>query len=438
MGVIASQLAQIVGTEGVGNWETVEPRVRSQLSHAIASDSQLDCVVYPSSPSELAEVLACAHQNDWAVLPYGNGSKLHWGGLAANIGLGVSTARLDRLIEHAIGDLTVTVEAGMPFSTLQATLAAAGQFLAIDPVYTDSATVGGVVATADTGSLRQRYGGVRDMVIGLSFVRADGAIAKAGGRVVKNVAGYDLMKLFTGSWGTLGIISQLSLRVYPLPDTSQTVVLQGSVEAIAKATHTVLASGLSPTAVDLTAPQTSERLGIGTDLTLISRFQGLDVGIKEQTAQLLQVGQALDLKRSVYAGADETNLWQRLQHQLASNTIDAAITCKIGVLPAQAAQSLSQIAALIPSIETGLIHAASGLGVLRFSHQHITIETLLEIRNLCQSQGGFLSILEAPISLKHQLDTWGYAGNAIGLMQKIKQQFDPKQLLSPKRFIDSI
>ena len=161
-------------------------------------------IAMPQTATELAELVAKANADRAPIVVAGNRTKLEWGGIVTGAKSIVTTQKLDRLIAHAVGDLTVTVEAGMQFARVQEVLAAAGQFLPLDPVYPDRATIGGIIATANTGSLRHRYGGVRDLLLGISFVRADGKIAKAGGRVVKNVAGYDMMKLFTGSYGTSG------------------------------------------------------------------------------------------------------------------------------------------------------------------------------------------------------------------------------------------
>jgi glycolate oxidase FAD binding subunit len=426
---IAQTLESIIGASGVKTWESLEREERSRFTPALAPNSSAQCIAYPKTLEELSEVLACAYANHWRVLPYGQGSKLHWGSLT-EIDLIVSTARLNRLIDHAVGDLTVTAEAGMKVADLQTELVKGGQFLAIDPSYASTATLGGIIATGDTGALRQRYGGIRDMLIGLSFVRSDGAIAKAGGRVVKNVAGYDLMKLFTGSYGTLGIISQVTFRIYPLPAAARTVMLQGDEEAIAEAIKTLLASALTPTAIALLPVQT---LGL-KNMGLLTRFQNIEVSVDQQSARLLQVGEALGLKGQSWAGTEEAQLWQQLQEQIETHSPEFPIACKIGVLPSKAVETLERMRAIAPT--TGCIYAGSGLGMLRFGD--LSAQTLLKLRDLCQAQGGFLTVLEAPIALKQTLDVWGYSGNALELMQKIKHQFDPKNLLSPRRFVGGI
>jgi glycolate oxidase FAD binding subunit len=436
MNSIAHQLESIVGADAIHPWDALEPTLKHQITQAVSPNSRVEQVVYPETQEMLGEVIACAHRDRCPMLLCGSGSKLHWGGLVEGIRLIISTARINRLIDHAVGDLTVTAEAGMKLIDLQAQLATAGQLLAIDPAYAKTATLGGIVATADTGALRQRYGGIRDMLIGLSIVRSDGQVAKAGGRVVKNVAGYDLMKLFTGSYGTLGAIAQVSFRIYPLPPASRTVVLTGETESIATATATLLASGLSPVAIELVTPELTLALLSQQEMGLIVRFQSLDVSVAKQTDYLLQLGQAIGLRSHCLTGADEQHLWQQLPEQMQTHPQETEITCKIGVLPSNAADMLNKLSHLAPSLKLGLIHAASGLGLLRF--QSLSPERLMQIRELCQAQGGFLSVLAAPVAFKQSIDVWGYAGNALDAMQKIKQQFDPENLLSPHRFVNGI
>lgn len=434
---VIAQIESIVDSDGVDDWENIEAIRRVGIEKAILPETTPSCIVYPHTQAELAEVISCAHRNKWRVLPYGGGSKISWGGLV-EVDLIVSTQRLNQLIQHAVGDLTVTVEAGTRFADVQDILATAGQFLAIDPTALESATMGGIVATADTGSWRQRYGGVRDQLLGISFVRADGQIAKAGGRVVKNVAGYDLMKLFTGSYGTLGIITQVTFRVYPLPEASATVVLTGKADAIAQAYTTQRASALAPTAVDLLSSELVTRLGIGQGLGLIARFQSMTESVNQQSAGLLEEGQQLGLYSAIYSAGDEAELWQKVREQMSASTTEALISCKIGVLPSASVAILTQLDSGATQWGMGLIHAGSGLGLLRLELNSATAQRIVEMRLLCQTQGGFLTILEAPIPLKQQIDVWGYNGNALALMRRIKQQFDSENILSPHRFVGGI
>ncbi|HEY9630982.1 MAG TPA: FAD-binding oxidoreductase [Coleofasciculaceae cyanobacterium] len=447
MSAIAKTFETLLGADAVCAWDAAcfqaalpdsQPRsLQFQIAQAITPETHPDCILYPQTAAELAEAIACAHRQRWRVLLCGSGSKLHWGGLATGIQVVISTARINRLIEHAAGDMTVTAEAGMRFADLQALLGKAGQFLTADPAYAHTATLGGMVAAADTGSLRQRYGGLRDFLIGISLVRTDGERAKAGGRVVKNVAGYDLMKLFTGSYGTLGAISELTFRLYPLPTSSQTVVLTGEPAAIAQASATLLASGLTPTRLELLSVGAVKALGRGEGMGLIGRFQGIEISVEKQAAQMLEIGHVLQLSGTSCTDTDSAALWQQWQELMEQRPPEAPIFCKIGVLPAQAVEALVQLTALAagatPTIAT--LHASSGLGTLRCQ---ATAQGILDLRQVCQAQGGFLTLLEAPIALKQKLDVWGYPGNALDIMRRIKHQFDSENLFSPGRFVGGL
>ena len=427
-GVYASYFASIVGEENaVCLWENIELGQQKRIQQAIASGNPPSCIVYPRSQQQLAAVIATAHSNNWRVLPCGNSSKLNWGGLVKGIDVVVSTERINQLIEHAVGDLTITVEAGMKFSDLQALLAKSRQFLALDPTAAELATIGGIVATGDTGSLRQRYGSVRDQLLGITFVRADGQVTKAGGRVVKNVAGYDLMKLLTGSYGTLGFISQLTFRLYPLAEASGTVILTGTAEAVSQAADILRGSGLTPVQADLLSTKLVSSLGLGEGLGLIARFQSISESVKEQSNRVLEVGQKLGLDGAIYVDGDEASLWQRLQERIHYTATESVITCKIGVLPTAAVEILTQV-------ELGLIHIGSGLGLLQLEGKN----QVLKVRDRTQAHRGFLTILEAPVAVKEQIDIWGYTENALPLMRRIKEQFDSKNILSPGRFVGGI
>ncbi|NMG09513.1 FAD-binding oxidoreductase [Brasilonema sp. UFV-L1] len=430
MKALASCFASIVGTENTVSWEDVPLTQQQSILQAIASPNPPACIVYPHTTEEQAQVITQAHRNKWRVLPCGSGSKLNWGGLVKDVDVVVSTERLNQLIEHAVGDLTVTVEAGMKFSRLQEMLANSRQFLALDPITQDTATIGGIVATNDTGSLRQRYGSVRDQLLGITFVRADGQIAKAGGRVVKNVAGYDLMKVFTGSYGTFGVISQVTFRVYPMQEISGTVVLTGEAKSVSQAANVLRGSALTPTQADLLSTQLVSGLELGQGLGLIARFQSIAESVKEQSNRLLEVGEQFGLKGTIFSGADEADLWRILREQMHSCLSESVISCKMGVLPTSAVEVLTQV-------DMGWIHIASGLGMLRFEGDN-KIDQVLGIRNLCQINGGFLTILSAPVKVKQQLDVWGYTGNAVQLMRLIKRQFDKECILSPGRFVGGI
>ena len=429
---IATQLKSFIDT----NTQLVELRDadvywQKKLDLAIIDTNTPIYQVFPSTIDILAKIVKQASQQQWRILICGNGSKLTWGGLAKDIQLVISTKQCDRLIEHAVGDLTVTAEAGMKLANLQAKLRSQNQFLPIDPSHAD-ATLGGIVATADTGSWRQRYGGVRDLLLGLSFVRADGEVAKAGGRVVKNVAGYDLMKLFTGAYGTLGIITQLTFRTYPLIATSQTLLLTGEADAIARLTQTIRSSGLTPTAMDLLSTSVLDRLDLSTGTGLIIRWQTIPESIEQQIEEVKALAQQLNLDINNYRDRAENDLWQNCNSVTSVSTSDTAVTCKIGIAP-NAAVNFLQLKQVIDRNVAVRVHASSGIGQLQL--ENVDEQIISELRSHCQQNYGFLTVLDAPKAFKQQVDVWGYSGNALKTMQAIESQFDPQNILNPGCFL---
>jgi glycolate oxidase FAD binding subunit len=460
---LRSTLDSLIGEAHVQAWPQLEPTWQTQIQGAIAAAPETCLFVSPSTPAELAAIITAAAAHRCPIIPTGSGSKLPWGTplpRSADVPespspthppshpatlplLILSTQRLDCLIEHAVGDLTVTAEAGIPLAILQAILAEQGQFLAIDPAFPERATLGGVVATADTGSLRQRYLGVRDMLLGVEFVRADGQAAKAGGRVVKNVAGYDLMKLLTGSYGSLAVMTQFTFRVYPLPEASQTVVLSGGVGTIAQAAQTLLGSALTPSRADLLSAGLMQHFNLGKpgDSGLAVQFQSIAASVKQQSQRLTELGQMLGLTVAVLDGTSDANLWRQLPNRMVAIAQPSTIVCKIGIAATAAQTLLQQVDELNQAWGSAAIlaqiHAASGLGRL-FCPGEMPTEMLLKLRQICQAGQGFLSVLQAPAPVKQSLDVWGYSGSAIAPMRAIKQQFDPHRLLSPGRFVGGI
>jgi glycolate oxidase FAD binding subunit len=290
--------------------------------------------------------------------------------------------------------------------------------------------LGGIVATGDTGSLRQRYGGLRDMLIGISFVRYDGQVAKAGGRVVKNVAGYDLMKLLTRSYGTLGVISQLTFRLYPMQEASKTVVVTGAADAVASLVSKLRLSPLTPVCLDILSPALASQLGYGETFALLARFQSIPPGVDEQVESLLGMV-SVDLAAQVLEGSEDEQLWANACEALfpTSEELGQTVVAKVGVSPAKAVAWMSQL----PSNSLARIHGGSGIGTVRLTEA--MVEDVETLRSRCTAANGYLTLLEAPLALKKTVDVWGYTGNALTVMQAVKTQFDPHNSLSPGRFV---
>ncbi len=446
MSEIAAQLSEALGGEGeIQLWAAVDAQVQQAVMSAIASDSPPECIAFPSTADELTTVMAIACDQHWRILPMGQGSKLSWGGLAEGIDLVISTARLNRVVEHAVGDFTVTVEPGLKVADLQRILAEQRQFLAVDPAFEGQATIGGLVATADTGSLRQRYGGLRDMLIGIQLARYDGELARAGGRVVKNVAGYDLMKLMTGSYGSLGIVSELTFRLYPLPPYSRSLILSGPSQAIEAATAEVRLSGLTPVALDVLSASLAETLhasatpsaGAERSRSLVARFQGVEAGVDEQTARLKKIATTHSMGFVQLEGVADEDFWQRSAQVLRGDTL----LCKVGLRPTGIPWLIELADKVMPGAQVRL-YGSSGLGWVQFdlagASEKSVVSGLGELRSHCQKNAGFLTLLQAPKSIKQAIDVWGYSGNALSVMSDIKQNFDPQRRLSPGRFVGQL
>lgn len=453
-------------------WADLSPDWQSRLRQALPEHPVVwPSLACPGSRTQLVDLLTQAHGDRLTLVPCGAGTKLSWGNPAARAELAVSTSQLTALIDHAVGDLTITAEAGMSLAQLQAQLAQHQQFLPLDPPSTDHCTLGGAIATADSGPLRQGYGGVRDLLIGIEFVRHDGQIAKAGGRVVKNVAGYDLMKLFTGSFGSLGILSQVTFRVYPLPECWGSIAVQGSHELLDSAAQALQRSALTPVAMEWVSAAAMERLGYAPSLTLLLRFGSVAASVTQQLDAAHQMAQSLQLQTQRFTEeAVEQGLWHaytrlasipreetggqpwtqlgsqpepqpgpqlkpQLEPQLESQPFSDAEGCrvKLGVKPTAIASLLGMLDDLAPDHLTCL-RAGSGVGWAEFSEVP-SPATVMRLRQHCQNHGGYLTLLSAPAALKRTVDVWGYGGNAIAPMAAIKTQFDPLHRLNPGRFI---
>lgn len=438
MGTIVQAVAALAGADQVRSWEAVPPDQQQAIAAAIASDTPPAGVAYPDSQEALAAVMACAHRHGWRLMICGQGSKLTWGRPISAADLVICTAGLNRIVDHAAGDLTLTVEAGARFEDVQAQLAKAQQCLGFDPAYGDRATLGGIVATADTGSLRQRYGSIRDMLIGVSFVRHDGQVVKAGGRVVKNVAGYDLMKLMTGAYGTLGVLTQLTFRTYPLAAASQTLLFTGSPDAVAALTAAVRRSSLTPVALDGLSSRLLPQAPSQETVGMVAQFQNVTAAVTEQGQRLQAMAQDFAVTPQVLVGDAEASFWQRLQHTLWPSPETEAVIAKIGVLPAEAISLLQFFETALPAgVECSRIHAGSGVGILQIQREVASAELLATVRSRCQGSGGYCVLLTGPASLKQQFDPWGIQPPTQRLMQSLKAQFDPQDRLNPTKFAGS-
>ena len=393
-------------------------------------------------PHALEPLVRELHRQATPWLPAGQGSRLHWGAPVAAGTPVVSCRRLDRLLEHAVGDFTVTVQAGMPLRDLQAALAEQGQWLALDWPWgsgaagQDSGSIGGLVARGMAAGLRQRYLGVRDQVIGLALLRADGTAARAGGKVVKNVAGYDLVRLFAGSWGSLGLITELSLRTYPQPRQRRGLWLQGGLAELERLRQRLLAAPLAPELIDWWSAPLAQAAGQAPEPGLLVSLASVSAAAIE--AQLQAIGSEAEAAGLQPQRLDSERLEAFRAVALGPGLgVDPGPTpasdqgqqwlLRLGVLPSHGAALLGDpaLAGVAAWLEGG-----SGLGLAWAPAQQLPAYRVEQLRRRCQELGGALTVLDQPAGA--DLPAWEDAPSR-PLIEAVKRQFDPSQQLARGR-----
>ncbi|MFI0354673.1 FAD-binding oxidoreductase [Actinomadura sp. 9N407] len=374
-------------------------------------------VAAPATVAEAAEVMRTAAAKGLAVVPRGGESRLDWGTPPRRCDLLLDTARLDRVIEHAAGDLVVKAEAGLPVERLAEALAERGQRLALDTPLPGS-TIGGTVATAAAGPLRLLYGTPRDLVIGLTVIRADGQVARSGGKVVKNVAGYDLGRLFSGSSGTLGLIVEATFRLHPIPAARAYITcrLPDATRAY-EAVQAVLHSPTAPSAVEVVSPA-------GSGITLGVLLEGIPEGVAART------GQITSLLGTDAQTADEPPEWWGVYPD-GTTLID--VTAPPTALPLL----LKEQAENEQAGGVSLTWSADGRGYMGVSPEATPEHIAGTLERLREHPGGGAVVRYAPEAVRNAIDLWGPVP-AFSLMRRVKDQFDPEHRLSPGRFVGGL
>jgi len=387
-------------------------------------------VARPGSTAEVAEVMRATAAHGLAVVARGRGSKLTWGRPPERADLVLDLSALDQVLDHAAGDLIVEAQAGARLTDVQAVVADASQRLALDETV-PGASIGGTLAAGTSGPGRLATGTMRDLLIGVTGVRADGVVAKSGGRVVKNVAGYDLGKLVHGSFGTVMVVTEALFRLHPLPASRcfLTVEVDGPAEAhrLAQAVvHSqVVAGGLE---VDVPPP------GLGGPATLSVLLEGSDRGVlgRASTTQDL-------LGASTTASEDPPAGWGQLPWSVSASGDDRAVALKL----TYALSGLEDVLAAARSGDVPVhVRGSAGAGVLYGALPAATdpsaaVATVDRLRAVCLRHGGSLVVLDAPAAVKTAVDPWGPVP-ALDLMWRVKEQFDPDHRLAPGRFVGGI
>jgi len=348
----------------------------------------------PGTAEELARKLREAAASKLAVIPVGGGRASGMGDPPSRADVQLQTARLDRVIEHSQADMVVSVEAGITLEALQAELARAGQFLPLDPFHSPGHTIGGLLATGWTGPLRLRFGSPRDFLIGIRVALPDGKLATGGGRVVKNVSGYDMMKLHYGALGSLGVIVAASFKVFPKPLHDVTVSNDGGWDAAEEA----LSTPLAPSAVELSS-----------DGRVLARYLGSPHAV-DRVVSGLEWDEA------------EESVWEKHAHRGAETWARIALP----------RSELRKIVEKLP--EHDRWWASPGVGMAHWA-VHSDAKSVRDMRSRVEAAGGTLVMLAAPADFMREVGAWGTPPATLEVMRRIKKAFDPDGVLNPGRFV---
>jgi glycolate oxidase FAD binding subunit len=398
----------------------------------------------PTSPDDVAAAVREAFETVTPVYPIGGGTSLDFGLPVKAPGCGLSLAGLNRIIDYPARDMTVTLEAGITMHSLAELLAKERQRLPVDVPLADRATIGGVIATNWNGPRRYGEGSLRDFVIGIHAIDGRGQPFKGGGRVVKNVAGYDFCKLLTGSLGTLGVITQVTLRLKPIPDQSALIACSlPDLAAAEKVLAALVTSQAAPTAIELlagpewqSAPSLGELAAASPDsVYVVVGLEGTAAEVEYMTRQLTAEWRALGVDSALVVG-EAAALWQRLVDFPQAGS--PALALKASVAPSGVTAMAAAAREVDPACSIQA-HAGTGVVIMKlatFPAQGLSRALVGKLQPVAAAHHGHVLVLSNPSGSEatHQ-STWGATDAPLNVMRQVKQQFDPKNILNPGRFV---
>ncbi len=408
--------------------------------------------VAPQSAAELAQVMKEACTCKLSMIPVGGGTQLFLGNPPRSADLALHTRQLRGVVEYEPDNLTAAVRAGTTLQELQEILARENQFLPLDTPHPQRATIGGLLATNASGPLRFRYGTLRDMLLGIEIVHANGARTRAGGKLVKNVSGYDMCKLYAGSLGTLGVISEMTFKVQPKPEAVATAMVAcPALPAALETTQCLLRADLMPDAMEAVndaAFAAATGMASAAPWVLLLRFGETDAAVRWQLDRLrILAPEAGGEVVNVLGTAESGEFWQNVASARSplEGTNDLWFRCS--VLYQSMAETSRRMSGWGERLQAKMLmfcHAGSMIlhGRYRWPDGDCAAEELAravaELRRYCVSVGGHLVVEKARPEVKHSLDVWGYETPALEMMRRIKSGFDPQGLLNPGRFVGGI
>jgi FAD/FMN-containing dehydrogenase len=394
--------------------ETVAARLRALLgTTGVERDPDGLPRATPDSADALSLVCRLAHDEGWKVRIEGQGT---WLLADAPADLGISTRALDQVVSVSPADLVATVQAGTPLEALRRRLAEDGMWLALDPPGRPERSLGSIVATGTSGPLRHGFGPVRDHVLGCAVATGDGRLVKAGGRVVKNVAGYDLTKLQVGGFGGFGIITELHLRLRALPRADITLIARGTRDTLSSAARDLVAAQILPSALELLSPA----LAAEAEWVLAARFLGTDVAVQSDIRRLHSEGE-------IAWAPIPTERTAAFWSTVARGSLAGPITFRLGVLGNGIDDTIDLLA---HDLDEGLVSAGPGSGMIRWTGE-ASVERLRAVRRAAASREIPMTLERAPWSVRRALGHFGAYREGVGqLVGRLRDSFDPGQCLS--------
>ena len=392
---------------------------------------------FPVSAEQVAAALRLCSEANASMTPWGGGTAMAIGNPTQQVDIVIGLERLNLLVEHDQANLTATVQSGHRLAPLQEVLARHNQFLPFDPPAPAQATVGGIVATNLNGPRRSCYGSVRDLVIGMKIVLASGEQIKAGGKVVKNVAGYDMCKLLVGSLGTLGFITEVTLRMAPIPETAATLIASGTLPKVQQFANELSRSKLLPSAVLLLNAQASKATALAqSDWQVAVWCEGFEETVARHLRDAPALAQRIGLATAILHEDDHRRFWDKMR----DFPLQTGLICRVTVPRASMAEVIQTVhnwstADFRPEIVSD---AVMGIVWISLEVNDLAAQWFPKLIAKARAHRGHAIMLAAPTHLKRGIDVWGPAPPTLSLMREIKRQFDPKGLLNPGRFVGSI
>ncbi len=439
--VLAEKLEALIGSEAV---------LATPESYPSIDGLRPSVVAMPENVEQVVAVVSACRANEWSIVPIGSGAMLELGNPPSRADIFLSTGRLAGVRDYEPDELTASVGAGESLAATNAVLAKQGQFLPWDPPGGDTRTVGGVCAVGRSGPLRLGYGQPRDWVLGIEVVTGDGSVVRPGGRVVKNVAGYDLTKLYVGSLGTLGVITSVNVKVRPRPATEITTIARSTnPDALWNISDSIATSSVSPVTIELLSAEAARWTGLGaagrSDLLSV-RLAGEEADVRAEALELerLAIDNGAEIEDQV--GTNDAGVFWGGVTDLSLNE-RADIAVQMNLPPSALREATSTALEGFPALAEEFAYAARPVfgnlflfigGALDESRYQTLAARLNQARDACHAMGGSLTVLRAPVEFKRRIDVWGAGASTDGLTRGTKRLFDPEGILNPGRYVAGV